>query len=113
MELTINTLDSALTVSVSGRLDTAGAPVFESRLLDALSGTQARALVVDLAGCSYVSSAGLSAVVAVGRDAHRLGVTLSFCALSPEVKEVFDISGMLPLFPVADTLQKALGAVRA
>ena len=46
-----------LTVSLSGRLDTTTAPVFEKELKESLNGVSD--LTLDFSGLEYISSAGL------------------------------------------------------
>jgi len=106
MECSTSPLGKALVVSVRGRMDATGAPEFE-RKCEPLLGDGHPCLVLDLSGLEYVSSAGLRSFIAVGKKAKAKGVHLAFSGLTEMVREVFDISGMLGLFPVADTAEEA------
>jgi anti-sigma B factor antagonist len=81
-------------VILEGRLDFGAAAGFQARLEQVLagSGTPAR-VIIDCAGLDYVSSAGLRVFLLAARAAQRAGVVFAMCALTPAVREVFDVSG--------------------
>jgi anti-anti-sigma factor len=82
-------------VKLDGSLDTATAPELERRLAGLLAG-EASALVFDLAGLKFISSAGLRVfAVARKRLKERDGRT-AFVHLQPQIKEVFEIIKSLP-----------------
>jgi anti-anti-sigma factor len=64
--------------------------------------------VVDLEGVEYMSSAGLRSILVVGKKLKTLGGSLSFSSLMPNVAHVFSISSFGSMFPVYDSLEKAL-----
>ena len=114
MELRFERDGFALVVSVSGRLDGDTSRDF----LDAMDltlgqtgvGADAGFVLLDLSNVTYVSSAGLSAMLAVaGSVDARLGV----CALRPTVSPVFDASGLSRLFGVYDDRFQALAVAAA
>lgn len=77
-------------MSLSGRLDTTTASDLEASLADVLA--NAKALVLDLAGLEYISSAGLRVILKAQKTmCVRNGMKLVHV---PEaVLEVFDITG--------------------
>jgi anti-anti-sigma factor len=80
-----------VTVAVlNGRLDTVTAAGAEQELLALL---QDGAVVADLEGVGYMSSAGLRLLLKAAKAAKGAGVTFSVCASQASVREVFDMSG--------------------
>src|SRR5262252_5947629 len=85
----------AITVKLSGSLDTATAPDLERQLAPVLAGG-VKDLVFDLAQLKFISSAGLR-VFAIGRkQLKERGGQASFVHLQPQIQEVFDIIKSLP-----------------
>lgn len=83
---------AATVVSVAGTVDAVTAP----RLAEALQAEVAAGrahLVADLAGATYLSSAGLRAVLASLKAARAAGGDLRLAAAAPSVREVFDLAG--------------------
>jgi anti-anti-sigma factor len=79
-------------VKVTGRADAETAPQLEDALRGALA--EHSKVAADFAGLSYISSAGLRAVLQAARAAESAGAQFAVCGMSPSVKKVFDMSGM-------------------
>lgn len=108
MELSTEKKNTTLVVTVTGRLDAVTAPDFESRC-GALVDNGDTALLVDLSGLEYISSAGLRSILATAKKLKALGGSLAFCCLSGMVQEVFSVSGFSSMFPVHATVDEGLG----
>lgn len=85
----------AVTVKLTGSLDTATAPELERQLSPVLAGG-ATDLVFDLAGLKFISSAGLRVISTARRQLKERGGQASFINLQPQIQEVFDIMKALP-----------------
>jgi stage II sporulation protein AA (anti-sigma F factor antagonist) len=112
MEITEERLDGGIAVvGLAGRLDTGSVESTEKRLLELID-AETRSLVLDLAGLTYISSAGLRVLLVIARKlkSQKGGVVL--CAVQRYVKEVFDISGFSTIFPFCDTREQALASVQ-
>ena len=92
---------------VSGRMDALGAPEFEEQC-DSCIAEGLSTLVVDLGGLAYVSSMGLRVFISVGKTLQGKGGALRICRMSGLVKQVFQITGLIDLFPVYESLEAAL-----
>lgn len=100
--------EGATTVAaLEGRLDTATAPATEEKLLSLLDGG---ALIADMSGVRYVSSAGLRVLLKAAKQARTKGVGFSVCGLQPAVREVFEISGFDKIIPLHGTRAEALAS---
>ncbi len=85
----------AITVGLTGSLDTATAPDLERQLGPILAGP-VKDLVFDLAHLKFISSAGLRMFSAARKQLKERGGQVSFINLQPQIQEVFEIIKALP-----------------
>lgn len=78
------------TVALTGRLDNDTAPLLEKEMATALAGN-VMAVVFDLAGLEYISSAGLRVVFQARRTVKARGGDLALLNPQPAVRKVFEI----------------------
>lgn len=108
MELRNQKQDKFFIVKVSGRMDAISAPEFEKSCLEWIRQGEST-LLVDLTELEYMSSAGLRSILVVGKKLKSVGGSLSFSSLAPTVAHVFSISNFASMFPVYESLERALG----
>jgi anti-sigma B factor antagonist len=92
---------------VAGRMDAESAPQFEQQCRDCVA-EGLTGLVVDLGQLTYVSSMGLRSFVSIAKTLQDKGGALRICRLSGLVKQVFEITGLLRVFPVYESVEAAL-----
>jgi anti-sigma B factor antagonist len=92
---------------VAGRMDAESAPQFEQQCRDCIA-EGLTGLVVDLGALTYVSSMGLRGFVSIAKTLQDKGGALRICRLNGLVKQVFEITGLLQVFPVYESLEAAL-----
>ena len=85
----------AVTVKLTGSLDTATAPELERQLAPVLAGT-AKDIVFDLAQLKFISSAGLRIFSTARKTLKARGGQTSFVNMQPQIQEVFEIMKSLP-----------------
>jgi anti-sigma B factor antagonist len=85
----------AVTVELTGSLDTATAPELERQLSPVLAG-QVKQLVFDLAQLKFISSAGLRVFSMTRKQLKERGGQASFVHMQPQIQEVFEIIKSLP-----------------
>ncbi len=81
------------TVFLSGRLDAASCPVAREFMADIQESCR-----VDFSHLDYIASAGLGLLVSVQRRLMDRDAGLSFCGLSPHLKEVLTLAGFEGIF---------------
>jgi anti-anti-sigma factor len=110
MKVLLETLGTTTLVIPQGRLDFASAERFQEQLEQALAGagTAPTALIIDCVNLDYVSSAGLRVFLRAARAAERAGVSFAVCALTPAVRDVFDLSGFSRIIAVHASRTMAL-----
>ena len=97
-------------IAVAGRLDGATAMTFEESMSKAVADS-GHGVVLDLAHVQYISSAGLRAIMVVAKQLRARQTPFVICELSPNVREVFEISGFDKVLRVAATRAEALAGV--
>ncbi len=85
----------AVTVKLTGSLDTATAPELERQLAPVLGGP-VKDLLFDLAGLKFISSAGLRVFAVARKQLKEHGGQVSFVNMQPQILEVFEIIKALP-----------------
>jgi len=85
----------AVTVKLTGSLDTSSAPELERQLSPVLAGGVTE-LVFDLAQLKFVSSAGLRVFSTTRKQLKERGGQASFIHMQPQIQEVFEIMKSLP-----------------
>ena len=85
----------AVTVRLTGSLDTATAPELERQLAPVLA-EPVKDIVFDLAQLKFISSAGLRVFASTRKQLKERGGQASFVHLQPQIQEVFEIIKSLP-----------------
>jgi anti-anti-sigma factor len=92
---------------VSGRMDAENASQFEEKCKDCMAEGHTR-LVADLGGLAYVSSMGLRSFLSVAKTLQSKGGVLRLCCLKGLVKQVFEITGLMQVFSVYESVESAV-----
>ncbi|GAB0150300.1 MULTISPECIES: STAS domain-containing protein [Marichromatium] len=109
MELAVQQTPSAQIIALRGRLDTLTAPSYEARAL-ALIDDGATRIVLDLAGLTYISSAGLRSLIVTAKALQQQGGVLLLASLTGNVRDVFEMAGLDAIFKTYDSVATALDA---
>jgi anti-anti-sigma factor len=97
-----------LVVEIKGRIDAVNSSKLEEECQGRIDQGE-KALILDLGGVEYISSAGLRTILILARRINSLEGKIRFCGLRGMVKEVFSISGFNSIFPVVPSITEALG----
>ena len=87
----------AVTLIVSGRLDTQTAPELENELDSVLA--DIKELTFDFANLEYVSSAGLRVILKAQKAMNAQG-SMKLTGVNDSIMEVFDITGFLDILTI-------------
>lgn len=98
MTIAMNRAADALTVALSGRLDTTTAPQLEKALQENLGGI--RAVTFDFTGIEYISSAGLRVLLTAQKQMNAAGGTMTLVHINETVMEVFEITGFTDILTI-------------
>jgi stage II sporulation protein AA (anti-sigma F factor antagonist) len=86
-------------IRILGELDIATVSELD-RVIGELASDGKGRLLLDLDGVKFLDSAGLAALVRAKRSAERDGGRLTVRYSSPQVRRLFELTGMLDQFPV-------------
>lgn len=111
MQITERREDALLILHLEGRLDQAGAQIFQERALLAIHGGMHR-MVIDFSGASFVASMGIRSLIIPAQEISKLGGKFALTGLNPELHRLFEMSGLLTVFKVHDTMDEAIASVR-
>lgn len=109
--VTTESIDGLEAVSVSGELDEATAP----RLREALEAVMEqvdRPVVVDLSGCEFIDSTGLSLLVESQRRLAESDRSFAVCSVRPEVGRLLELTGIDTAIGLYETREEAASSLR-
>jgi anti-sigma B factor antagonist len=98
-------------VSVVGEIDIATAPAFEQTLLG-VAEDRTGEVIVDLTGCSFLDSRGLTALVGTRARLQRSHRALALVLSNPNVLKIFQLTGFDRHFQIYPSLGAAVGTGR-
>ncbi len=96
-----------LLVRLTGELDQCSASGIRRDLDQMLLDPRVRHLVIDLKDMPFMDSSGLGVILGRYRMMQERGGTVSLMHLSPQVKRVYDLSGMARIIPVVEEKEAA------
>ena len=110
MEIDVDRQGNTLIATAGGRIDGVNARDFENALRESIADDD-NAVVVDLEGLSYISSAGLRAILLIAKTLSQRGAKFALCALSEPIREVFEISGFDKIVAIHNTRREAVASM--
>ena len=107
MDYSIDCRNSAVIVSVHGRVDESSWAAFGAGLSEAIA--KARAdnvgeVVIDLSGLEYMSSRGLRVLTVARREGDEAGVKVALSSPNAVMREILAISRYDRLFTIIETI---------
>jgi anti-sigma B factor antagonist len=97
MNITIENNANCWKAIVTGRLDTANAPIFESGIQPLLEHADGE-LELDCTDLQYISSSGLRQFLALRKTVAAKGGKLTVLNINNSIKDIFKMTGFLSLF---------------
>ena len=94
----------------NGRIDSSNSREFHSSL-EAVITEDVTAVVLDFEDVSYISSAGMRAILLTARDLQKNSIKFALCSMDDSISEVFKISGFDKIIPIHSSQSEALTAV--
>lgn len=111
MEFAQQQSGEVLVVRLTGRLDSSAAPGAEQEFAGLLGGGTPH-IAIDLSDLEYISSAGLRVLLIVAKKVQQAKGKIALCGLTPNVREIFSISGFDAIFSIQPDAAAAIAAVR-
>jgi anti-sigma B factor antagonist len=113
MPLSHRNYGTARVLAPRGRLDHDNCEAFQADLVPHVEACErdGLALVLDLSGLEYVSSAGLRCLMIAAKQAARHNSRIVVASMQPVVAEIFQISRFSLVLEVFPTMREALASV--
>ena len=111
MKTVIKTEDNTTIVSLTGRLDSNSAPLFEDELQSFVVSPKGH-LVFDFNDLEYISSAGLRIILNTAKAFKDGPFCFATCAMQDHVLEVFEISGFDTFITIHNSINNSLSAFK-
>ncbi|HEY1340747.1 MAG TPA: STAS domain-containing protein [Bryobacteraceae bacterium] len=110
MDIASTPLDQAVVIKLTGRMDAANAHEFQTEC-EAWIGRGSIHILADLSDLQYVSSMGLSCFLAVAKTLQPKSGSVILCRLGGLPRQVFEMTRLISLFPVFDTVDAAVASL--
>ena len=94
-------------VAIEGRLDSATATDFESKLLGLINQGERR-MCIDCSGLTYLNSTALRGFLVVAKQMGSVGGKLVISDLCPSTRKVFEVIGFTKIITLLPTREEAL-----
>ncbi len=88
---------TALTISISGRIDTTTAPALEQELKSSLDGCTE--LTFDFAEVAYISSAGLRVLLSAQKTMNKQG-SMKLKNANSSIMDIFEVTGFTEILTI-------------
>lgn len=102
MEVKITEKDNVMTAALAGRLDTAVSQEVANALQPLIDNAD-KTLVLDCKDLAYISSSGLRIFLTVRKAAAAKGGKVIVRDITPEIRQVFMMTGFLNLFEIQES----------
>lgn len=110
MTMDIQDADSVTVFTPIGRLDSNSSAGAEKQVTERI-GAGAKRIVFDFSRLDYVSSAGLRVILMAAKQLRPLGGKLAICCMNAQIRDVFEMSGLLSLLVICDSRDAATSSV--
>ena len=110
MELVTDLVNGILVAEAWYRVDGTNARDFENTLKEAIDESH-QGMVIDCEHLSYISSAGLRAILLIAKTLKRRKMGFAICFLAEPIREIFEISGFDKIIAIYNSRADALAAI--
>ena len=98
--------DHSFTLNLAGSI----VPATHERLeqqIDSLISDETKAIFLDMSQVDYISSIGIKSVLISRKKLEKQNANLVMTNIQPQVKKVFDVMNLLPIFEIFDEMPDA------
>ncbi|HEX7706015.1 MAG TPA: anti-sigma factor antagonist [Thermoanaerobaculia bacterium] len=110
MDIGVRKADDITIVDFNGRLAAGVSDTILPRLIGEILDAGSKKILLNLSDMDYIDSNGLGELVQAYRESQRRGASLRLLKPQDRVAKTLRLTNLLPMFPVYDTEEEALGA---
>jgi anti-anti-sigma factor len=93
-------------IELSGSLDSDTYQQLEDEIAE-INDDKIKALVIDMKGVDYISSAGIRVIISTEKALRQKATAFAMINLQPQIKKIFDVMKILPIFNIFDDVTEA------
>jgi len=86
------------TVELDGEIDAATVGLMKQKIAEAISANPGGRVTIDMTDVTFLDSTGLGALVSALRQARDGGGDITITNAAPNIRKVFDITGLAQVF---------------
>ncbi|HDP68856.1 MAG TPA: anti-sigma factor antagonist [Candidatus Marinimicrobia bacterium] len=106
MQVNIEKIENINIYSIEGNLDSNTSGDLEKKLIPVIDANNTK-FILDFSELNYISSAGLRVLLGAAKKLNQYSGKMILCSVKDDIKEVFEIAGLLPIFPIVDDPEAA------
>jgi anti-sigma B factor antagonist len=111
MELQYREIDNRIRlIKLSGNLDLNGVGQIESRFTGYCSGDNVR-VILDVSEVDFLSSIGIRLLLVNAKSVSSRGGKMVLLAPTPDVETALELTGLLPIIPIYNSVDSAQAAL--
>ncbi|HTG01294.1 MAG TPA: STAS domain-containing protein [Nitrospirota bacterium] len=109
VEISSEKITAGFLLTLKGDVDMNTSPSVRSSLADLFQqgSPEMRALLINLSHVRYMDSSGIATLVECLQNCMKKGARLRLCALSPTVRDVFELARLSSVFEIFTTVDDA------
>lgn len=108
MDITTESKGDVLIARMMGELDILTVPDFKEKVAAKTESREINNLVLNLKNVTFIDSSGLGAILGRYRYLKKKGGKVLLVCLKPQVKKIFNMSGMLKIMDAYDNEEEAV-----
>ncbi len=98
--------DYVYSIELKGSLDSETYQELQAQLGEIID-EKTRAVILDMSKVNYISSAGIRVIIETKKTLERKNATFAMINLQPQIKKIFDVMKILPMFDIFDDMPEA------
>ena len=112
MELKIRKSAEIYIVDVNGEMDLYNSYKLKELIMKMLE-KKVRTFIINLEQVDYIDSSVIGALIYIGSTIKKMNLKLSITNVHGSVKKVIELTKLMGYFPIASTVEEALGLLSA
>lgn len=110
IQINVHKEDATAVIDVVGDIDLYSSPQVRQTILDALNRKTENRVLVNLTGVKYIDSSGVASLVEGLQLSRKSQVKFALCGLNKAPRQVLELTRLIKVFDIFDTLDEALKA---
>lgn len=103
---------TTLIASILGELDHHSTEYLKEKMESEILKSTTKNIIFDFSRVSFMDSSGLGVIIGRYKDVQKLNGKVAISNVNPQIKRVFEISGMFKLIPVYEDINDAVEALQ-